>query len=358
MLRQRTRAVRGTHVLVAVNVTVFAAVAFTSGSVITFPARHLIAWGADFGPRTTNGEWWRLVTATFLHSGLPHVILNMLGLLMIGPVVERLVGTRAFVAFYIACGLAASAASLWTHPMVVAVGASGAIMGMYGLLVTLMLDRRSSAVRAAEGAGGAPIRRAQLQIHLHPAVGFIVQTLALGWLVPNINNAAHAGGLAAGCLIGWTAGRDIEWTTPRRRELGTALALTLACCGIALAATGRVNDVRPAMYRVFEEDSRIGLLYSSAIASKAGPTHLSTVIESEILPALAAERRNLASVGRVAPLQQPVLDDLRQYVALREEAWRHRARSLREQRADLDGRSTELDHEADVVMRRLLRARF
>ena len=70
-----------------------------------------------------------------LHAHLPHLIFNMIALLMVGPIVERVVGCRAFVAFYVACGLAGSAASLWANPLSVAVGASGAILGIYGMLV-------------------------------------------------------------------------------------------------------------------------------------------------------------------------------------------------------------------------------
>ena len=105
--RRRAR----TCALLAANVAMFAAVAIAAGSIRSFSPRDLIWWGAGFGPRTTNGEWWRLLTATVLHAHLPHLILNMIALLMIGPIVERLVGRRAFVAFYVACGLAGSAAA-------------------------------------------------------------------------------------------------------------------------------------------------------------------------------------------------------------------------------------------------------
>jgi rhomboid protease GluP len=358
VLRQRTAGVPITCALLAANVAMFAAVAIAAGSIRSVSPRDLIWWGAGFGPRTTNGEWWRLLTATVLHAHLPHLILNMIALLMIGPIVERLVGRRAFVAFYVACGLAGSAAGLWAHPLRVAVGASGAILGMYGMLVGLMLERRPSATRHALVDGPAPqIHRAQLHILLHDTMGAIVSTIVLLWWVPNIDHAAHLGGLAAGCVIGWMAGKDIEWTTPQPRQIAAALILAAICCGAALGASGRPQDLRPATFSVFEMDSRTRMRYSQALASKSDAASLSILIELDILPALAAERKALASYGRVAAWQQPILDDLRQYVALQDEAWRYRARGHREQRADILRRSTEIEKAADVVMRRLLRAR-
>lgn len=197
----------------------------------------------------------------------------------------------------------------------------------------------------------------QLQILLHDTIGVIVSTVVLSWWVPNVDNAAHLGGLAAGCVIGWIAGKEIEWTTPRPRQIATAMVLGAICCGAALFASGRLPDLRAAMISVFEIDSRTRVTYSRAIASKADDASLSILIESEIVSALAAERKALAAYSRVAAPQQRILDDLRQYVALQEEAWRHRARGHRERRADLLSRSTEIEEAADLVMRRLLRAR-
>ena len=156
VLRQRTAGVPGTYVLLAANVAMFAAVAIAAGSIRSFSPRDLIWWGAGFGPRTTDGEWWRLLTATVLHAHLPHLIFNMIALLMVGPIVERVVGCRAFVAFYVACGLAGSAASLWANPLSVAVGASGAILGIYGMLVGFMFEHRRSARRNGFVDGRAP----------------------------------------------------------------------------------------------------------------------------------------------------------------------------------------------------------
>ncbi len=82
LLRRRSPTVHGTHALLARNLIPFAAVAVASESMISLPPRHLTARGADFGPRTTNGQRWRLFTSTFLHSGLLHLSLNLTGLPM------------------------------------------------------------------------------------------------------------------------------------------------------------------------------------------------------------------------------------------------------------------------------------
>src|SRR6202035_2476066 len=89
----------------------------------------LVGWGASFGPRTTNGEWWRLVTSMFVHSGMLQLLVNVGGLVSIGFMLERLVRRPAFAAVYFAAGVLASLVSLSVHPMAVSAGASGAIFG-------------------------------------------------------------------------------------------------------------------------------------------------------------------------------------------------------------------------------------
>ena len=81
-LRQRTRFALATPVLVAVNVLVFAWMVRDPGPVAL--PETLIGWGGSFGPRTTNGEWWRLVTASFVHTGFLALAANMIGLMQAG----------------------------------------------------------------------------------------------------------------------------------------------------------------------------------------------------------------------------------------------------------------------------------
>ena len=72
----------------------------------------LIAWGANFGPRTANREWWRLFTSVFLHTGLLHLLVNIIGLVQIGVILERLVGSVTFATVYLVAGGVSSAVSV------------------------------------------------------------------------------------------------------------------------------------------------------------------------------------------------------------------------------------------------------
>jgi membrane associated rhomboid family serine protease len=132
-LRARTRWALVTPAIVAVNVTIFICMLFGAGALSD--QATLLGWGASFGPRTTNGEWWRLLTATFVHSGMIALLVNVAGLAQAGLVTERLAGPVAFVTVYISAGLTASLVNLSSHPMSVSSGASGAVFGVYGLLL-------------------------------------------------------------------------------------------------------------------------------------------------------------------------------------------------------------------------------
>ena len=99
---------------------------------------HLIAWGGSFGPRTTNGEWWRLVTTMFVHVSVLHLFADLAGLVAVGVVLERLVGPLAFAAVDVAAGVSSSALGLIGSPFGVSVGASANIRPDGLLLAAVM----------------------------------------------------------------------------------------------------------------------------------------------------------------------------------------------------------------------------
>jgi rhomboid protease GluP len=139
-----------------------------------------------------RGEYWRLFSVTLLHSpaSLLHLVFNMYALFLAGPIVEQLYGSRLFLLFYLLCAAAGSTASFVFGGDVPAVGASGAIFGLFGLLLAAsrahhpVLDQRS---RSLVGQLGM----------------LILINLAFGFAVPNIDNAAHIGGLVAGLWLGF-----------------------------------------------------------------------------------------------------------------------------------------------------------
>jgi membrane associated rhomboid family serine protease len=161
---------------------VFAGLGFMS-----FHGADLLDWGANFRPSTTNGEWWRLVSSIFLHGGIIHLFANMVGLLFVGIWLEPVLGRTKYLSAYLLTGICASCASLWWYDATVSVGASGAIFGLYGLFLALLLTR----VFPADFG----------KAFLTSTLIFIGYNLLMGFS-GGIDNAAHIGGLLSGFLIG------------------------------------------------------------------------------------------------------------------------------------------------------------
>lgn len=139
-------------------------------------------------PRVAAGEYWRLFSVALLHGGWLHLFFNMYALYLVGPVVERWYGSARFGLFYLACTAGGSVASFVVGGDVPAVGASGAIFGLFGLLLVSSrlhdpVDRQS--------------RRLVGQLGM-----LILFNLGLGFAIPNIDNAAHIGGLLTGAFLG------------------------------------------------------------------------------------------------------------------------------------------------------------
>ena len=134
-LKARTRYPFVTVTLIALNTGVFVWMQLGHGA----GAMSLIDWGANYPPRTTNAEWWRLVTALFVHAGSLHLLATLAGLAPLGITLERLVGPVAFASVYLSAGLLSGVVSLYSDPVGVSAGPSGAIFGEYGLLTATLM---------------------------------------------------------------------------------------------------------------------------------------------------------------------------------------------------------------------------
>jgi rhomboid protease GluP len=175
--------------LISANFLVFLGIGLTGAGVVSVSAEDLVRWGANARPLLHGTGWGRLSTSTFVHSGLPHLAANLYGLLFAGLFLEPLVGGVALLAAYVICGTAGSLASAWLHPATVSVGASGAIFGLCGILLVLLIANDSRL---------APVRRPLIK-----NIGlFVLLNLVIGALATNVDNAAHIGGLVAGAILG------------------------------------------------------------------------------------------------------------------------------------------------------------
>lgn len=176
-----------TTAYLAAIVGMYFAVATTGG---TESLSNLVRWGALFAPAVHAGEYWRLITPIFLHGGLLHLVFNGFALYQLGPLCELLFGHIRFAVIFLLCGIGGSLLSITMNPRVVAVGASGAIFGLAGLLIVMALRQHTQL--------SAVFRRSLLR-SLVPCIGY---NLFLGMTVPGIDNWGHIGGLAMGAVVG------------------------------------------------------------------------------------------------------------------------------------------------------------
>ena len=161
-------------------------------------SHQLITWGANYGPWTLKGQWWRLFTSMFLHGSVLHLAFNMFALWQVGRLVERIFGSLRFAGLYLLAGLAGSLASVLWNPHVNSVGASGAIFGIIGGLLAF-IGRANSGV--------PPTVVSDLRGSILP---FLLFNLSAGFVYPHTDNAAHIGGLAGGWLAGHLLARSLH----------------------------------------------------------------------------------------------------------------------------------------------------
>ena len=176
-----------TPILIYINIGLYLIMAIAGLGFISFEGQDLLQWGANYGPLTKNGEWWRLLTSIFLHGGLMHLIANVCGLLIVGIFLEPLLGKAKYLIVYMLTGILASTASIWWYEATVSVGASGAIFGLYGVFLASLLTKIFS-----------PDVAKSFLIIVLVFVGF---NLLMG-LTGSVDNAAHIGGLLSGLVIG------------------------------------------------------------------------------------------------------------------------------------------------------------
>jgi rhomboid protease GluP len=205
------------------------------GGGMDIDVQTLVDFGAKYGYNIfVEGQWWRLITAGFLHGGLLHIGMNMWVLFDLGVQVEELYGTARYLVFYFVATVCGFLLSAWWAPNVPSIGASAGIFGLIGAMIALGLRDRS--------AYGAMIRSVYTRWALY---GLALGILPAFFGISFMDNAAHIGGVTSGFVIGYLAGtprlsgaRETIW----RAAAGVALALTaIAFVEMFLALTSIQN---------------------------------------------------------------------------------------------------------------------
>jgi membrane associated rhomboid family serine protease len=282
----------------------------------------LIDMGANYTPRTTSGEWWRLIAYTFVHGGVFHLLATIAALLSLGLVVERLVGGVAFGLTYVASGIVAGVVTLWTTPATTTTaGASGAIFGLYGLLAAALVYGYLREPRLP--VSGLAARRLGAG-----AVIFFAYNLS----TDRLGTVSELFGLATGLVAGFTVARGVVARKPhvRRSVLVTAVVALIAVAA-ALPLRGTI-DARPEIARIVDLESRTASEYAKAVEAftqgRLPAKALAQLIQRTILPALEADRVRVNGLRGVPREQTSLVTTAHEYLELRETSWRTRADGL------------------------------
>jgi membrane associated rhomboid family serine protease len=214
-----------TTALVAANLLVFVLAAASGAGWLRPNGARLVLLGSNYTPLTLGGQPWRLLSSTFLHFGLLHVLLVMGVLWLNGRVAERLYGSVRYLLIYLVAGIGASTASVLWHPFVHGAGASGALFGVLGATLAFL-------ARRPEGIAASFLRTQRLVILL-----FIATTVLFSLRMPSIDQVAHLGGLVTGFVLGYLLARPLDGiAVDVARERQQALGLALASVAVVVVA--------------------------------------------------------------------------------------------------------------------------
>lgn len=239
-----------TPVLLYINVGVFILMLLTNKGELEFNSIRLVSWGGDFSPVTfMEGQWWRLISANFLHVNGFHLTTNMIGLVYVGFLLERYIGSKRLISAYLGIGFISNLFGLFFFPLKVRIGASGGILGLFSLLLVL-----------------APtmLRQKELQkVQVTMAAVYLFYPLFINFMVfdnlsiyaSNINHIGHFSGFASGLLLGFAFLKSIKKGEPHLVKIASYSIITIAVFTIFLSTSfyilNRSKLITPVQHSVF-----------------------------------------------------------------------------------------------------------
>ncbi|MCY6959340.1 rhomboid family intramembrane serine protease [Clostridium brassicae] len=180
-----------TNLLIGINIVLYIITAVLSKNIFDSDIRVLVFLGAKVNELISQGEYYRLFTAMFLHGGLMHLVLNMYALYALGPLVEKVYGKIKYLIIYFIAGMISSVFS-YLFSSGVSIGASGAIFGLLGASLIF-------GVKMRDKVGKGMVRNIIYVIGINVFIGVAM---------PNIDNFGHMGGLIGGIIISFILWKD------------------------------------------------------------------------------------------------------------------------------------------------------
>jgi rhomboid protease GluP len=287
LLNKKASRTPATVGLVALNVLMFIAMVVARADWLRPDSSVRIMWGSNFGPFTTAGDWWRLVTALFVHFGLIHLAFNMWALIIVGPLIERLYSSSALMFIYVVGGIFGNLVSISWEPAVNTAGASTAIFALFGAFFAALLFMG----KTFPSSVARPLAKSMLI--------FSCGALLAGFARAGIDNAAHLGGLMGGFLIGISAVRpltaDAHLPSARIRIYAQAIGLSavLVMAGSWVAVRSSTNLAGEGLYwhtmhwflrRAPSFESEFNLALAHAKSNPRTAARLADKLENDIIP--------------------------------------------------------------------------
>jgi rhomboid protease GluP len=336
-----------TSVLLALNVAIFGLMLAWGMDPMQPAIDGLIQWGANYGPKTTQGEWWRMFTCMFLHIGLLHLLFNMIALWNIGGFMERWLGSTGFLVLYLLAGLLGSVASVAWNPFVVSAGASGAIFGLYGGLLAFLMRHRAMQQHAFLAA----LRTNTL--------AFLGYNLVFGFLQRGIDMAAHLGGLVGGFVGGFVLMPPLTSVSHTRHQ-GRSVLVGIIGLGLIIGLSDllpRAEDVEARLRQFASVDATILAMFNGAITQlqqgKVTEAEMIRILEQEVLPPWRAQREaldQLTTLSRLPTRQKRLVTTLVEYMTARQEGWELLREGLRQHDPRALKSANEKQRQADEVI--------
>ena len=320
-LRERATTALVAPAIAALLAVVFVAMVFGKGS-IGDPAT-LIGWGCSYAPLTTNGQWWRLIAALFVHASIFTLSVHVAVLIQAGRLLERMVGRAHVAAVFVAAGLFSGLMNVSAEPLKVGIGASGSLFGLYGLLV-------AASVWAARTESPLALPRARM-IRMAPlAFIFLLTSLFSDALTVGADFTGFIVGLVGGLVLARNVNNE---EVPQGKRVVVATVATLVIAAVTAVPLRGVTDARPEVLKLVALEEKTAKAFKTAEEQmrkrKMTATALAGMIDGTILPELEEASDRVASLDRVPEEHQPLVEGSRKYLELRIKSWRMRADGLR-----------------------------